>query len=234
MRRGGCLIPIVFLCLVAGVWFFLSSPSFRLDSVIVEGVVNVESERIEELLDLEGGTHLYSISLARLEERICVDPRVESASVRRVIPGTLEIIVKERKPVAVVLRSGIFAEIDATGRVIEVHDTWPGLALPLITGVEIEKLQLGERALDIDSLELEVASRLEGMRGIIEEIRSEDFGIVLINSGGGEIWLSDIYPDTLKALEVLTSEDTPLPDSGCVHDYRLPERPVRKCDRPKD
>ncbi|MFO7942529.1 MAG: FtsQ-type POTRA domain-containing protein [Bacillota bacterium] len=231
MLRGGASILIIFLLAAVGAWFFLQSPSFRLDSVIVEGAVNMESREIEDLLDLDGGTHLYSISLTRLRDRICADPRVESASIHRVVPGSLRIEVEERRPVAVVLRSGIFAEIDDAGRIIEVHDSWPGLALPLITGVPTRRLQLGERALDEECAELEVALHLGGIRGEIEEIRSEDLGIVLITSGGGEIWLSDMHGDMVEGLEVLTSAQTPLPGPDCVHDYRLPERPVRKCDQ---
>ncbi len=227
MSRMGRYMLVFTVILVAGSIGFLRSPAFRLEEVVIDGLVSVEAEQILEATDLQGGRHLYSISLGEIRRQIDSDPRIDPVSIKRILPGQLEIIVRERVPVVVVVRGGVFAQVDEEGRIIAVDESWPGLQLPVLTGYEVGSLDLGAPALDPECNGLFVAANAADLLPYISEIRSAEAGPILVTVDGGEYWFPATDSEISEALERI--REVALPGSGCVHDYRLPERPVRRC-----
>ena len=225
---GGLTLLLV-LMVAAGAVAFLRSPYFRLEVVEVQGIRSLEGEEVRGLMDVSGGQHLYSFSLAELERQIASDPRVGDVTVQRMFPGALQVVVQERLPVALVVRGGVFGQLDEEGRVIAVDESWPGLALPMITGYPTDPLVLGERVMDHEVPGLQAASRLEGIAPYVSEIYPGESGPILLTVEGGEVWLPGIRGDMLTALERLASGEGGLPGRGCIHDYRSPEHPVKRC-----
>ncbi len=227
--RVGRVLFLVVLLVAGGTYSFLRAPALHLETVTVEGLRLIDAEEIREILDLTGGVHLYALSLGEIARQIERDPRVEEASIERVLPGELRIAVVEREPVAIVLRGGVFARLDEHGRVISVEDSWPGGALPLISGYPLESIALGEAALDPDCHSLVVAVTLEHLGDEVAEIRRGNVGPVVVTAEGGELWLPGAREDLLRALDRIVNAGIGLPAEDCVDDYRLPDWPVRRC-----
>ncbi len=88
---------------------------------------------------LVGELHGQNILAVRLEDwrqRLMTSPWVEDAVVRRVLPNTLDVLVRERTPMAVARLGRDLYLVDATGVVIDEYG--PGYAdldLPVIDGL---------------------------------------------------------------------------------------------------
>ena len=76
------------------------------------------------------------------------DLRIESAVVRRRLPDRLEIEVVERKPVATVACDYGYLDLDRSGTVIAAYRALHSVPIPLITGMEVKGLYLGDEVTD--------------------------------------------------------------------------------------
>ena len=62
--------------------------------------------------------YFFSIDPARLRNNLLADPKIADAEVRRLFPGGLRIVVRERKAVATTL-----VDIDGTERIVLIDDS---------------------------------------------------------------------------------------------------------------
>lgn len=87
-------------------------------------------------LGIGDGTSLATFSVAAARARVEALPWVDTAIIRKVYPGGLDIVVRERRPYALWQHGGITSLIDSEGAVI-VDTVAPRYAeLPLIVGAE--------------------------------------------------------------------------------------------------
>ena len=118
-----------------GGWVATDSPLLDLDRVVVEGGAHTPPAEARLASGLRRGAPLVEVdeeAAARGVERL---PWVERATVRRLWPGEVRILLVERRPVAVITSvSGRPALVDATGRVLAEVDA-PPPELTLLTGL---------------------------------------------------------------------------------------------------
>jgi len=113
----------------------LGGPEFEIDGFRIERTVRSSANLIEErLVRTYGGRNIFSVNLYEIERMAMHDPWVRSASVKRVLPGTIRVRVVERVPVAVALIEGVAHLIDAQGYVIGLTGSGPD-DLPVLTGL---------------------------------------------------------------------------------------------------
>lgn len=105
-------LPLGFLAWV------LSAPQFALRQVVAEGGERVPAVWIEEALGPLRGVNLVQLPLAVAEARVKDHPWVAEVELRKKLPGTLEVAVVERRPVALLLRDGVLFFADERGRPI--------------------------------------------------------------------------------------------------------------------
>jgi len=168
MRTTVILLLILFMA--AGFVFFQGS-YFRLRVLTVEGACLLSADEIGGQAGLQGGEHLYSFSLGSIQERLLEHPRIARVQVCRRLPGQVVVSVVERKTVAVLSYHQVFLQVDADGVVIDITGAWPGLSVPLISGVDVGQIELGQ-ALDTPGLDiaLHCASSLGRLGADISEI----------------------------------------------------------------
>ena len=227
MSRGGIFLAVIFI-VVLGLFGFFQSSFFRLSELEVEGIDLLNAEEVRLLLDVGGGQHLYSISTGDLERRLAEDPRVATAEVTRHVPGRLVVLIRERQPVAAVIEGGVFALVDSEGTVLSVHGDWPGTSVPVLSGVHLDALDLGE-SLDAPGMDelLRCTELLGDLRYRISQIVREE-GYMSLHTTGAEHVMFPLRDDEMKqAVSMLESilEGTRT-EAGSTIDLRVPDRPV--------
>lgn len=107
-------IPIGLPMGLAG--WMMSSESFALTRVTVEGSPRVPAHWIRRALEPERGANLLTLPLERVRRRIESHPWAAGVSVRKELPDRLHVDVVEREAVAVLEEEGALYYVDAGGR----------------------------------------------------------------------------------------------------------------------
>lgn len=205
-RFFGTTIFLSFLLfLVAGVGFgllygyrsLLSGEYFALKTLEIQGNSRLSSREILEAADLQDGANTLALSIDTIEEALAGHPWVEEVSVKRVLPGTLIIGIREKAPAFWVLHEGALHYADIYGR--HIAPVIPGkfASLPTLEvepGAEDSTAALPDllKSLQDSRLALNPASlsmvRLSSARGV--EVYVEGAGYKI--SIGLEDWLQNL------------------------------------------
>lgn len=141
-RRVIIAAKSVALALVVGLalWRVLTlvaeSPALRIAHIVLHG-----NDRLSrgEAMALVGDLHGQNILAVRLEDwrqRLMTSPWVEDAIVRRVLPNTLDVLVRERTPMGIARLGRDLYLVDARGVVIDgFGPSYADLDLPVIDGL---------------------------------------------------------------------------------------------------
>lgn len=175
----GAICLIAYLCyyLVASGWvdqatgriersFYTASgeKGFRIDNLVIEGRANLSPAQLKAMIGVDRGEPIFSVDLDEVEQRLEQVSWVDDALVRRRLPDTLFISLKERAPLALWQRKGKLAVVDAEGVVLTESNLEKFSALPIIVGDEAP-LHAPELAAMIDA-EPSLKSRLESAKWI--------------------------------------------------------------------
>lgn len=111
--------------------------SLRVNDIRVSGLSRLTASDVETLLAGVRGASIFAVNLDLVRETLRASPWIEDASVRRVVPQSLEIAVVERAPIAVArFPSGLFL-IDGSGAIVDrFGPKHADLDLPIIDGFE--------------------------------------------------------------------------------------------------
>ena len=198
-------ILCILLLFIAGVSFGLlysyryvtSNAYFALKTLEIKGNSRLSSKEILEMTRLRDGGNVLAMSLDFVEEAVARSPWVEEVSVKRVLPGKLEIGVREKTPVFWLLHGGSLHYADSWGRLIA--PVKPGIfaslpALEVEAGAEDATSALPDlvKSLKESHLPLNMTSvswvRLSSARGV--EVYMEDSRLKL--TVGLEDWLPNL------------------------------------------
>ena len=122
------LILVLALSSVTLIWVALQqyatrSWRFRIDSsdnMQVSGSSNVSRSQVMEVMASDLNRNVFFVPLAVRKQQLEQIPWVQSATVMRLLPNRLSIVVKERTPVAFVQVDSHIALIDAKGVVLDL------------------------------------------------------------------------------------------------------------------
>lgn len=132
IKFAGCLGGLVgiFAFIVYLLYF---TDVFVLKKIRVVGAHKVNKNYIIASTGLRGGERLFRIPLKNIKAKILKDTRIKDVTLIRHIPDTLEIIVKERKPIAILKEKGGLYLIDADGVKITKASPSDNDLYPIIT-----------------------------------------------------------------------------------------------------
>lgn len=199
--------------------FAYNSPYFDVAEVIAVGGSEPLRREAVALAGLADpiALNLTSLDAGALASLVEAHPRVESARVSKRYPNTVVIELEERRAAAILVGSPAFA-VDFRGVAIaqvDPADLLRAAHLPLVTGVESERVDLGKR---IDDPALREALRLRGalaiMGGALEREAAElhldaELGVVLVLRGGLRAAFGAApRADQLAALEALVAGES--------------------------
>ena len=200
----GAVMSTLFLLLIGvgiglmyGYRLLTTSNYFALATVEIQGNSRLTSREILENVDLEEGANILALSIDAIEETLSLNPWVEEVSVKRVLPGTLVIGVKEKVPAFWLLHEGKLHYADALGKIIAPVAAGKFASLPTLEvepGAEDATAALPDllKSLRESHLPLNMASvswvRLSAARGV--EVYVDDKRLKI--SIGLEEWLPNL------------------------------------------
>jgi len=115
---------------------FASGPLLTVRHVEVEGLEHLERAEVDALLTNLPGQNLITIDLGELTDRLESSPWIRVADIRRVLPATVAIDVRERRPVALARIDDRLHLIDAWGTLIaEYGPRYVEFDLPIVDGL---------------------------------------------------------------------------------------------------
>ncbi len=88
--------------------------------------------------------NILQLSAAEMQEKLERDVRIKSVQIDRSF-FAIRIAVSERKPIAIAQEEMGFAFLDSEGVVTETAESIRGVDLPIITGLKLNNLLLGDR-----------------------------------------------------------------------------------------
>jgi cell division protein FtsQ len=141
------ILGILGVSALSGIRKLMVSDRFALSHVELEGTERTTREEILGRLAPYIGGNLLQLDLESVETSVRENPWVLTAAVKRVLPNTLCIRVRERSPAALALVEGLAHVVDDEGR--PIGPTGAGLSddLPLVTGLDAFEAEEGDAAL---------------------------------------------------------------------------------------
>ena len=131
----------LFVLALAGFFLFLRSDFFNMNTIVVKNNVHYTEEQIIEAADLKVGDNLFEFTVKSLEKKLASDPYIKSVDIKRILPSTLEITVKERKEQLVVKYDDKYIITDYEGMVLRLTEDPPDLTL--VSNLEPQNVKPG-------------------------------------------------------------------------------------------
>lgn len=142
-RKSPLLKLAVFLLITGAALAFLSSPMFSITEYRVEGNSYYSDDEILVMGGCKTGNNIFwKAGLSDIRQRLSRDAYMQEVTVRRSLPDTVVIEIKERKQTAAIVYGEKFVVIDGDGTVLRKTSVEP--KIPVIKGLTISKLTVGE------------------------------------------------------------------------------------------
>ena len=206
MRRAARAVLLIGGVVVVGLltqvlFSGLIAPQLLIKRIVVYGDLPLSTVELKRIAGLDGTDHVFDVDTQAIAARIAAHPMVQTASVRTRIPGTLEVNVVRRRPLAMSLATldgrSVAVVFDASGVVIEVDPrTTP--ELPIVSGLRFVRprpgVTLPEDLLPTVSALASIRDRDSSLYGLISEV-------VVTTTDAGALDLSfypSIYPVAVR------------------------------------
>lgn len=123
------------------------APQLLIKRIVVYGNLPLSTVEMTNIAGIDGTNHMYDIDTHAIAKRLEAHPMVRSASVRTKMPGTLEVTVVRRRPlamsIAVIENRSVPVVFDEAGVVIAV-DPSATPEVPVLSGLKFgSELQPG-------------------------------------------------------------------------------------------
>jgi len=148
-RQRFYFFVVVLVLAFTGGYFFLSSSFFNINNIKLECDPKNRGN-YEKVVSALKGVNLFAIDNSQIAAKLLAYPTVKTVSIKRKLPSTLIVELKERKPfLAIPQESQKLAVLSEDFIVIDLAE--PGtLDLPLVAGLEGRNLKTGEKVILID------------------------------------------------------------------------------------
>ncbi|SEF77785.1 cell division protein FtsQ [Caloramator fervidus] len=165
----------IFLVFVFLLFFLLTRSSyFNIKVINVQGNYLVSKDEIIVLSELYN-KNIFLISLEKVKERIKNNPYIEDVVIKRNIPSSVTLIIKEKKIRGIIKLDNLFISIDDKGRMIQELDSFPTDKIFVIEGIKIKEYVPNEYVTNDEKI----------LKSLIEVLKISDYtkelGIVSVN-----------------------------------------------------
>ena len=131
------------LCLAGElVWLLGIGPSRPFSRIEISGNDRISREEILALAGISGSSSFFTTEAAEIEKALLAESSIGSVKVSKSFPGTLRIILDERRPAASALSilngETVVVLFDSQGVIFEIGKAGFSGTLPLISGLAIE------------------------------------------------------------------------------------------------
>lgn len=141
-----------------GVELVAAAPSLQIGHMVVRGQERLSTGEVLALVDGLRGQNILAVSLDEWQQKLLSSPWVESATIRRVLPSTVEITVHERRPMGIGRIGTAMYLIDGKGVIVDEYGpAYADIDLPIIDGLAAAPHEGGPM---IDAARAEFAGRV--------------------------------------------------------------------------
>ena len=135
----------------------LSAPFLAVDDIVVRGNDRLSDGEVLALVSGLRGENILAVDLAAQRRRLVTSPWLRDGTLRRILPSTVEVVVTERRPVAVARFADRLYLVDEGGTVIDRHGPrFADVDLPIIDGLAVLETQ----AVAVDPARMALAARV--------------------------------------------------------------------------
>ena len=192
------VVVVAGLALWRVVTLVTESPTFNVAHIAIHGTDRLSRGEAMALIGDLRGHNILAIRLDDWRDKLMTSPWVEDAVVRRVLPNTLDVVVRERTPMGIARIGRDLYLVDAHGTVIdEFGPSYADLDLPVIDGlaqppregapvVDQGRTALAARLLDDVSQHQQIAARVSQI-----DVRDVRDAVVLLDGDTVMLRLGD-------------------------------------------
>ena len=144
LLKGMLLLAFTALIIVVLVYV----PFFTLKDIKLVGAAYLTKDDIIKIGNIYLGEPLFQLETDEVAKRLIQDLRIEDVKVKRELPSTLEIEIKERKPLATIICDYGYLDLDRQGKVIDSYKDLKVMPIPMITGAIMKDLYIGDDVTD--------------------------------------------------------------------------------------
>ena len=210
----------------------VSASTLRVHRIVVRGNVRLSAGEVQALADGLRGTSILTADLSRYRRKLRESPWVEDVALRRLLPSTIEVFVRERQPVGLSRLGSQLYLIDRRGTVIDEYGPeYAAFDLPIIDGL-VQGHSAGQPTLDERRAELaaRVIDGLAQRKDLARRVSQIDVAdlhdaVVLLEGDAALLHLGeDHFVERLQSyVDVASSLRDRVPDIDYV-DLRFDER----------
>lgn len=119
-----------------GVALIAAASSLQIGHMTVRGHERLSTGEVLALVDGLRGQNILAVSLDEWQQKLLSSPWVESATIRRVLPSTVEISINERRPMGIGRLGTAMYLLDGKGVIIDEYGpAYADIDLPIIDGI---------------------------------------------------------------------------------------------------
>lgn len=113
-----------------------AAQALQVSHLQVRGHHRLSTGEVLALVDGLRGQNILTIRIGEWQQRLLASPWVESATIRRVLPATLEIMVREREPMGIGRIGTALYLVDSHGVIVDEYGpAYADIDLPIIDGL---------------------------------------------------------------------------------------------------
>jgi len=119
-----------------GVTLIAEASSLQISHMVVRGQARLSTGEVLALVDGLRGQNILGADLEAWQQKLLASPWVERATIRRVLPATVEITVYERRPMGIGRLGTAMYLIDGQGVIVDEYGpAYADIDLPIIDGL---------------------------------------------------------------------------------------------------
>jgi cell division protein FtsQ len=183
---------------------------FQLSTIHVGGNRSLSSQRALEMVPVEKGVNIFAVDLKAIEMSLEQDPRIRNVIIRRRLPSTIAITIREREPV-MFISANVLLGLDEEGMVMPLEKGEEFQDIPVLTGVipAVEPGCGGAHLCIQKGLEIRraIAHQAPALWDLISEINvaQPEAPLLYLTQGGAQVQLGrdDLYTQVRRLWIVL-------------------------------
>jgi cell division septal protein FtsQ len=198
VARWGVAALVVLYAAYRGGNLVLHASVLEVRRISVHGNVRLSSGEVAAIVDGLRGANILTADLDAYRRRVLASPWVADVALRRVLPGTVEVFVSERRPMGVCRLGASLYLVDPHGVLIdEFGPQYAEFDLPIIDGL-VRAPAAGQPTIDEDRAELaaRVIDALAPRRDLAQrvsqiDVRDPHDAVVLLDADAALLHLGE-------------------------------------------
>ncbi len=159
-KRIKKIFMLFVLLLSISITLCLKHPYFNIKNIEVSGNRNISSKEIVDLSRLSKGNNVFYINVRNGENNILSNPYISEVQIKRKLPSTVQINVKEREALFYNTKDNKYFIVDKNGVVLQKKDNIKEMHLVKLDGFDYDKSEIGKVLKNDDKSKIDIVTDL--------------------------------------------------------------------------